>query len=82
MDGLPTDYNSNGKENDFRKIMYKASAELGDGDSRCTFETAEELCAAIKEFAQNYNNPGDAGGSFSVELVALTAAEFDALPEL
>lgn len=82
MDGLPADYDGRGRERDFRKIMFKASAELGDGDSPCTYETVEQLCEAIKEFAKNYDNPCDAGESFRVELVALTPWEFEALPEL
>lgn len=82
MDGLPEDYDGRGKENDFRKIMFKTSPELGDGGSQCTYETVEQLCEAIKEFAKNYDSPSDAGESFSVELVALTPWEFDKLPEL
>ena len=82
MGGLPSDYDHRAKVMDMRKIMFHASAELGDGESQCTYETVEQLCEAIKEFARNYTSPSDSGESFTVELVALTPTEFNELPEL
>lgn len=76
------DHNQRDKINDFRKIMFKTSPELGDGVSECTYQTVDQLCEMIRDFAQHYSSPSDAGESFTVELVALTDAEFDQLPQL
>jgi hypothetical protein len=70
------------KEVDMRRVMFKASCELADGVSDCTFPTVGALCEAIQEWAENYQHPRDAGESFSVELVAMTDAEYDQLPEI
>jgi len=64
-----------------RRIVFKASSELSDGESQCTYPTVDALCAAIREFAENYSHVEDAGESFAVELVAMTDAEFEALRE-
>ena len=65
-----------------RRLMFKASAELGDGTSVCTFADVDQLCHAIRNFAESFSNLADEGESFSVELVVMTDEEFNQLPEL
>lgn len=69
-------------EVDMRRIMFKSTPELSDGETPCTFDSVESLCDSIKEWAANFSEAHNAGESFSVELVAITNQEFEALPTI
>ena len=58
----------------------KLSAELSDGDHWSIIDTPGDALAIIREwFAEHGDTPGE---SFSVEIVSMSDAEVDALPDL
>ena len=62
-----------------KKIRFKGSPELGDGCSSVLYITVQELKEAIDNYAENMTNVANEGERFTVELVAMTDAEVDAL---
>lgn len=65
-----------------KRIMFKASAELGDGVSKCTYPDVESLCEAIRIYASEMTHLACEGETFEVELVAMSEEEHEQLPTL
>lgn len=66
-----------------KKLRYKLSPELGDGDHWIVVDTKEQVLDVVVEWCL-WNNPekGMKGDGFEVELIEMSDEEVAALPEI
>lgn len=63
-----------------KKLWFRLSPELVDGEHWTPVETPAQVVDAVKMWCSEMGNLE--GESFTVEVIALTQEEFDALPEI
>lgn len=63
------------------KVRFKLSPELSDGDHWVVVDTLNDVLQAIQDWYDNDPDPVH-GDSFTVQIVKLTDAEVEVLPEL
>jgi len=63
-----------------KKLYYKLSPELVDGDHWTPVGSIDQVLASVKLWCEEFGR--EEGESFTVEIISMTDEEFDALPEI